>query len=251
MLSSTPWCCGTATGEIINNISFANTNALPNFNPQEIVTGEHSGLGTYFGILAGRPDTNQNVVTAFNNTGIRWVGDDNSAKPNQRALGNVLTIPRYPSNVYYNVAARDDQVDEYNYIYLPPTYAPQPGVCVNTGVTTCRSAPALWPEYSNTEANIMFGHVMSGEAALRAPVQPHPRWERADHSLQAVRRRRRSRRATMSSSTSTRRTSTRTRRSSSPPSPSPANCSRRRPSGTRRSRRGVPRATSSTGWCIP
>lgn len=154
---------GTATGEINNNIGFATTNALPNFNPQEIVTGEHSGLGTYFGILAGRPDTNQNVVTAFNNTGIRWVGDDNSAKPNQRTIGNALTIPRYPSNVYYNVAARDDQLDEYNYIYLPSTYAPQPGVCVNTAVTTCRAAPALWLEYSTTEANIMFGHVMGND----------------------------------------------------------------------------------------
>ena len=43
-----------------------------------------------------------------------WVGDDNSAKPNQRPIGNALTFPRYPSNVYYNVASRADQLDEYN-----------------------------------------------------------------------------------------------------------------------------------------
>jgi hypothetical protein len=155
----------TAVGEINNNIAFATNNGLPNFSAQEIVTGEHSGIGSYFGILAGRPDVNQNVVAAFNATGIRWVGDDNSAKPNQRALGNALTVPRYPSNVYYNVASRSDQLDEYNWNYIPddPATPAQEGACVNTAAATCRATPATWPEFVTLESNIMFGHLMGND----------------------------------------------------------------------------------------
>ena len=148
-----------ATNEIARNNTFATTNALPGYNATEIVTGEHSGLGSYLGVLPTGQPQNPNVVTAFDNTGIRWVGDDNSAKPTQRALGNALTVPRYPSNVYYNVASQGDQLDEYNHIYLPPPA----GACVNTAVTTCRAAPATWADYMGSEVGIMFGHLMGND----------------------------------------------------------------------------------------
>ena len=95
---------GVANTEIQGSNAFATANALPGYSTQEIVTGEHSGIGTYLGVLPTGQPANPNVLNAFTNNGIQWVGDDNSAKPNQRAVGTALTVPRYPSNVYYNVA---------------------------------------------------------------------------------------------------------------------------------------------------
>lgn len=148
-----------ATSEITNNNTFAATNALPGYNPAEIVTGEHSGIGSYQGAPLFGAGPNNNVFQAFTDKGIRWVGDDNSVRPVQRPVGPALTVPRYPSNVYYNVASRDDQLDEYNYIYLPPPA----GACVNTAVTTCRATPALWADYLASETGIMFGHLMGND----------------------------------------------------------------------------------------
>ena len=53
-------------------------------------------------------------------------------------LGPALrAVPRYPSNVYYNVANRADQLDEYNWIYLaPPARAAS---ARPPRVTTCRT----------------------------------------------------------------------------------------------------------------
>ena len=36
------------------------------------------------------------------------------------AVGPAQAVPRYPSNIYYNVANRADQLDEYNWIYTSP-----------------------------------------------------------------------------------------------------------------------------------
>ena len=42
--------------------------------------------------------------------------------------GTARMIPRYPTNVYYNVATQAQLTDEYNHLYLPPWAG---GVCVN------------------------------------------------------------------------------------------------------------------------
>ena len=51
------------------------------------------------------------------------------------------SVPRYPSNIYYNTATRAQQLDEYNYLYLPPSLG---GICQNSSTTTCFSQPATW-----------------------------------------------------------------------------------------------------------
>jgi hypothetical protein len=74
---------------------------------------------------------------------------------------SIRTVPRYPSNVYYNVANRADQLDEYNWIYTAPVGG---GACVPiTGVTTCNAAPVDWAYYLRSETRIMFGHVMGND----------------------------------------------------------------------------------------
>jgi heparan sulfate-N-deacetylase len=148
--------------EITLNKDFATANGIP-IDPSELVTGEHSGLGSYTA-FGGNP-LNPNTAPALAATGVSWVGDDNSAQPAQRQLppppaaAVAWTVPRHPSNVYFNVASRADQLDEYNHIYLPPPA----GACVNTGVTTCRSTPATWTDYVGSEAAIMFDHLMGND----------------------------------------------------------------------------------------
>jgi hypothetical protein len=70
-------------------------------------------------------------------------------------------VPRYPSNVYYNVSRQVQQLDEYNWIYVAPANG---GGCVPIPqVTTCRTAPATWSEYVASENTIMFRHLMGND----------------------------------------------------------------------------------------
>lgn len=74
--------------------------------------------------------------------------------------GAVRAVPRYPSNVYYNVSRQGQQLDEYNWIYVsPPT-----GGCVPIPlVTTCRAAEATWAEYVASETQVMFRHLTGND----------------------------------------------------------------------------------------
>jgi hypothetical protein len=134
------------TSQIGDNISYGRANALP-FDPEELVTGEHSGLHN-----AAMPG----VLGAL---GVKWVAADNSREPTPYAIGSALTVPRYPTNVYYNVETQAEQLDEYNYIYMPPPA----GRCVASAVNTCRTAPATWAQYIGSEADIMFRHLMGND----------------------------------------------------------------------------------------
>jgi hypothetical protein len=69
-------------------------------------------------------------------------------------------VPRYPTNVYYNVANRADQLDEYNWIYTSP---PLGGCVPIANVTTCNAALTDWPTYLSNESRIMFGHLVGND----------------------------------------------------------------------------------------
>jgi len=74
---------------------------------------------------------------------------------------SLQTVPRYPSNVYYNVSRQGQQLDEYNWIYVAPANG---GGCVPIPqVTTCRTTPATWSEYVASENTIMFRHLMGND----------------------------------------------------------------------------------------
>jgi hypothetical protein len=133
--------------EIDQNLQWAKSKKI-SVNAKELVTGEHSGL------------KNPEMPPALVATGMNWVAADASRERDQYQIGPALTVPRYPTNVYYNTATRAEQLDEYNYIYLPPSLG---GACQNTATTTCRSGPATWDEYVNAETRIMFRHVMDND----------------------------------------------------------------------------------------
>ncbi|HEU4346483.1 MAG TPA: hypothetical protein VFR35_01720, partial [Actinoplanes sp.] len=140
-----PWRCTTdAAGdpvwtseaiinaEIANNITWAGSQALP-IDPAELVTGEHSGLM----ILPQQPQHNPNLAPALTANGITWLAADNSRMPNQITVGSAQTVPRYPLNVYFNVARRAEQVDEYNWIYTSRADGGS-GICEDNPLTvTC------------------------------------------------------------------------------------------------------------------
>jgi hypothetical protein len=118
---------------------------------------------------------NPAFIGALNDTGIRSLGAD-ASKPYPRtptsttgpvwpagALfvdGPARVVPRYPTNVYYNVATQEQLLDEYNWLYLPPSLG---GVCVDSAVTTCRTAPATWSELVALESQRIFGHIMGND----------------------------------------------------------------------------------------
>jgi hypothetical protein len=74
--------------------------------------------------------------------------------------GPAWMVPRYPSNVYYNVANRADQLDEYNWIYTSP---PLGGCVPIPGVTTCNAAPVSWQAYVDSETRIMLRHLVDND----------------------------------------------------------------------------------------
>ena len=123
---------------------------------------------------------NPNYLAGVLNAGVRFVATDasktypqtptNVASP-QWPLGATFTestatasfqaVPRYPSNVYYNVSRQGQQLDEYNWIYVAPANG---GGCVPIpDVTTCRTAPATWDQYLASENTIMFRHLMGND----------------------------------------------------------------------------------------
>jgi hypothetical protein len=133
--------------DIQNNILWANAHGVT-MDPTELVFDEHSGYN------------NPNVFPALTATGVKWVGDDASRFPDQRPWGPALSVPRYPSSIYYNVGTKAQMLDEYNYRYLPPSLG---GICVNTETTTCLTAPVTWSQLLDSEVRIMMRHVLGND----------------------------------------------------------------------------------------
>jgi hypothetical protein len=137
----------TIVSQIGDNVNWAKAHGIT-VDPQEVVSGEHSGLH------------NTAMPGALAATGVQWIAADNSREPTPYAIGSAQTVPRYPTNVYYNVATTAEQLDEYNYVYLPPSAG---GRCVASATNTCRTAPATWADFVNSEADIMFRHLTGND----------------------------------------------------------------------------------------
>jgi hypothetical protein len=128
--------------QIARNILWAYQRGIP-IDADELVTGEHSGLN------------NSNLAAALFLSGVNRIASDASRTPTQRSIGGALTVPRHPSNVYYNVATQAEQLDEYNYLYYE--------ACTPSATTTCLTQPADWATYVNSEASIMLRHILTND----------------------------------------------------------------------------------------
>ncbi|MFI8099768.1 hypothetical protein [Streptomyces sp. NPDC086023] len=147
-VSVVPWKCATAADGTTQWMSRAEISAQIRDNHNwavgkgisvdrtELVTGEHSGLKT----LPQQPVDNPNLAGALADNGVRWIASDNSREPQQRAVGNALTVPRHPMNVYYNTGTAAEMADEYNWIYTSAADGGS-GICESNPASTCLPEP--------------------------------------------------------------------------------------------------------------
>ena len=124
--STVPWTCVAdgagvqwASGDLISqqvgdNLAWSASRGIAT-DPRVLVTGEHSGLRR----PPQEPSDNPFLAPRLEQLGVEVVASDASYEPRQRLLGNgsIRTLPRYPFNLFYNVATRAELVDEYNWIY--------------------------------------------------------------------------------------------------------------------------------------
>jgi hypothetical protein len=174
--SVTPWQCVTdpATGQpkyvsradieyqIRQNVTWAQGKGI-SLDATELVTGEHSGLRS----LPQMPVDNPNLAPALTSTGVRTIAADNSRDPQSRMVGPARTVPRHPMNIFYNVATKAEEVDEYNWIYTSQADGGS-GICTaNPATSTCippLPGPAAFDSYIvPIEARIALGHIVSGD----------------------------------------------------------------------------------------
>ena len=172
-LSVIPWRCQTDGGgntlymsaanissEISQNIAWAKLNKVQ-LSKSDLVTGEHSGLA----VLPQQPSDNPNFASALSKNGIVSVASDASREPDQRIVGPAETVPRYPMNIFYNVATPAEEVDEYNWIYNS-TGDGGSGLCENNPSSTC-IAPLSVSDFSSyivpLETRIALGHVLAND----------------------------------------------------------------------------------------
>lgn len=131
--------------EIELNRRWAENHELPGFAGDELITGAHTGL------------ENPAMPEALRRTGIEWIASDASREPQQRRLGGALTVPRYPTDIYYDTSTRAEQLDEYDYVYLESCDASS---------TTCRDEPVTWLEFVRIQAELMFRHIIDGDPRI-------------------------------------------------------------------------------------
>jgi len=128
--------------EIRRNVDFARAHGLA-IDPVELVTGAHSGL------------RNPQMPAALRRTGIRWIADDSSRRPAQQRLAGALTVPRHPTNIYFNTATRVDQLHQYDH-RLSTTSSPAHAAPLARRRTT-------WKEFVAREADTMLRHVLGND----------------------------------------------------------------------------------------
>ena len=135
----------TLRAEIRRNVEFARAAGLK-VDETELVTGNHSGLG------------NVELPAALADTRVRWIAADNSRDPVQRTIGPARTVPRHPTNMYFNVCTRATQLDEYHHLFMARMG------CESPGATRTRLAPATtWRRFLELEAKTMLDHVLAND----------------------------------------------------------------------------------------
>jgi hypothetical protein len=169
--TQTPWRCAAdpATGttqwvpqdeisqQITRNVSWARGKGIE-IEPRELITGEHSGLRT----LPQMPQDNPNLAPALTQSGVKHIASDASREFWPRTLGPAQTVPRYPMNIFYNVATRAEEIDEYNWIYTSRANGGS-GICESNASSTCITplGPTGFADYIvPVEARIAFDHIV-------------------------------------------------------------------------------------------
>ena len=133
--------------------------------PSELVTGEHSGLKT----LPQMPADNPNLAPGAERRPASSTSPPTPPASRPPApVGNAATVPRYPMNIYYNVATRAEEVDEYNWIYTSQADGGS-GICENNPRLHLHRPARRRTGFDNyivpLEARIAYDHVVSTNPA--------------------------------------------------------------------------------------
>jgi hypothetical protein len=135
----------TLDAQIRNNVDFARKNKIT-IARDELVTGEHSGLG------------NPLLPAALGSNAIRWIGADASRPPASATIGPARVVPRHPTGVFYNVGTRAEQLAAYNWVYTTPEDG---GSC--TAGPGCLDDPVDWNGYLANESRMILRHVLGND----------------------------------------------------------------------------------------
>ncbi|CAN5803066.1 hypothetical protein BH24DEI2_BH24DEI2_14180 [soil metagenome] len=133
----------TSKNEIVKNNRVAKDlgfTVAGTYRSRSLLTGGHSGLGYYYDAAQGRwvegglNASNQALLDAAYASGVRYMGSNYSLLSNRGVCSScgvrhplkpgIMLLPRYPTNVFYNVTDPDEALSEYNYIYGPGGVAP-------------------------------------------------------------------------------------------------------------------------------
>ncbi|HTA13552.1 MAG TPA: hypothetical protein VK781_01680, partial [Solirubrobacteraceae bacterium] len=119
---------------------------------------------------------NPNLIPAFAGVGIQYFGSDASKPYPDPTIpgsttpafadgetfldGSARAVPRYPTNIYYNVSTEAQEVDEFNNVYTPVA---EGGKCVASPTNTCETKPVNFAEIVASVDTNMFQHVMGND----------------------------------------------------------------------------------------
>jgi hypothetical protein len=134
------------------------------------------GLPTTNGAIETPYPENPKLAAAFAGVGVQYFGSDASKPyPDPTIAGSTTaayaagetfldgtarSIPRYPTNVYYNVSTEAQELDEFNNLYTPVA---EGGKCVASPTNTCETKPANFAEIVASIDTNMFQHVMGND----------------------------------------------------------------------------------------
>ncbi len=158
----------TSKLEIASNHNVAKSlglNAAGTYRSRSLLTGGHSGLGYYYDAAQGKwvegglTASNQALLDAAYASGVRYMGSNYSLQSNRGSCAScgvrhplkpgIMLLPRFPTNVFYNVTTPDEALSEYNYIYGPH------------GVAPYWSHDLSYNEFLDAETDIALYHLLS------------------------------------------------------------------------------------------
>jgi hypothetical protein len=149
------------SAEISRNVTWAAQKGIL-VQRNELVSGEHSGLF----ILPQQTQDSPAFIGALTSNGIAWIGSDASRDKNQRQVGPALTVPRYPINLFFNVANPAGEVDEYNWIYTSRADGGS-GICEDNPLTVTCIAPLAADGFATTiiptDTRIAMSHIVGND----------------------------------------------------------------------------------------
>ncbi|GAA4676755.1 hypothetical protein GCM10023215_06440 [Pseudonocardia yuanmonensis] len=166
--SVTPWRCATVPilgwtryvpgseieDQIARNLEFARVHGLP-LDPEELVTGEHSGLRGDEEMAEDNPW----LAGALDAEGVRTIASDASKEPAQRRIGAALTVPRHPIDLDYDTATFAETVDQYAWSHTSRA---------DGGDGTCEADGGCVPALERSDPAAAFAQVIVLAEAAKA-----------------------------------------------------------------------------------